>query len=199
MATKKDCGVIQLIFLRSLSVVEGIAAVINSKVTSTALSQLARGLMSSLLLIFSLTACSDKEISEEDQIKAVVEKAIIAAEKKELGKLVDIMAENYSDQYNKDRKQAGKLLRVYFFRNKSIHLFTSIKSIQILDDETQQNADQKRAVLQIYVGLAGRPIKDKSALGVRADLLLFTMDMVKDGDDWLVEKADWKRASQSDL
>ena len=156
-------------------------------------------ILASILFLFFLAACSDKKISEEDQIKAVVEKAIIAAEKKELGKLVDIMAENYSDQYNKDRKQAGKMLRLYFFRNKSIHLFTNIKSIQILDGEAQQNSDQKRAVLQMYVGIAGRPIKDKSALGVRADLLLFTMDMVKGGDDWLVEKADWKRASQSDL
>ena len=153
----------------------------------------------SLFFVFSLSACSDKEISEEDQITALIERAVAAAENKELSKLVDIMAEGYSDKYNKDRKQAGKMLRLYFFRNKSIHLITKIKSIEILDDTAQQNSDEKQAKLQMYIGLAGRPVKGNSPLGVRADLLLFTMYMIKNDDEWLVKKVDWKRASQSDL
>ncbi|THB71191.1 MAG: hypothetical protein D6B28_07640 [Gammaproteobacteria bacterium] len=157
-------------------------------------------LLTSVLFLFSLAACSDKQISEEDQIKYMVERAVTAAEKKELGALIDVLTESYSDKYNKTRKQAGKMLRLYFFRNKSIHLFTRIKSIEILDDTAQQTDDaDKRAILQIYVGLAGRPVKGDSPLGLRADLLLFTMDLIKDDDDWLVEKSDWKRASQDDL
>lgn len=151
------------------------------------------------VIIFPLTSCSDKEISEEDQIKAVVERAVTAAEKKELGKLIDIMSEEYSDKYNKDRRQAGKMLRLYFFRNKSVHLFTKIKSIEILDESAQQNPDEKQAIMQIYVGVAGRPVKDGSPLGVKGDFLIFTMDMKKVDDEWLVKKAKWKRASQDDL
>lgn len=178
---------------------EGSRMAISRKVTSTVLSQLAVWL-TSIFFALSLCSCSDKTISEEDQIKAVINKAVTAAENKELGVLIDLMAEGYSDKYNSDRKQAGKMLRLYFFRNKSIHLITKIKAIEILDETTQQTTgDDKRAILQIYIGLAGRPVKDESPINVRADLLLFTMDMVKDDGDWLVEKADWKRASPDDL
>ncbi len=152
-----------------------------------------------LMLSGFLSGCSDNEITPEAKIKAVVEEAVKAVEQKQLGRLADLIAESYSDQYGNDRKNALKLLRLYFLRNRSIYLFTQIKSIELLDGEQQQELEQNKAELKVYVGMAGTPISNGIPVGVRANIFLFDLKMIEEDSEWLVQQAAWKRVSHEDI
>lgn len=152
-----------------------------------------------LMLSSFLSGCSDNEITPEAKIKAVVEEAVKAVEQKQLGRLADLIAESYSDQYGNDRKNALKLLRLYFLRNRSIYLFTQIKSIELLDGEQQQELEQNKAELKVYVGMAGTPISNGIPVGMRANIFLFDLKMIEEDSEWLVQQAAWKRVSHEDI
>ena len=48
--------------------------------------------------------------------------------------------------------------------------------------------------------MAGRPIESTEALlDVRADLMRFDVEFVREGDDWRVRAADWRRAELNDF
>lgn len=152
-----------------------------------------------LMLSSFLSGCSDNEITSEAKIKAVVESAVKTVEQKELGRLADVIAESYSDQYGNNRKNALKMLRLYFLRNRSIYLFTQIKSIDLLGDEQQKDLEQSSAQIKVYVGMAGTPISNGIPVGVRANLFLFDLKMVEEDSEWLVQQAAWKRVSREDI
>ncbi len=152
-----------------------------------------------LMLSSFLSGCSDNEITPEAKIKTVVENAVQAVEQKQLGRLADLIAESYSDQYGNNRKNALKMLRLYFLRNRSIYLFTQIKSIELLDAELQEELEQNNAQLKVYVGMAGTPISNGIPVGVRANIFLFDLRMVEEDSEWLVQQASWKRVSHEDI
>ena len=47
---------------------------------------------------------------------------------------------------------------------------------------------------------AGRPVAGAQALiDIRADLYLFDLMLMRDGDDWLLQKLHWQHASIEDI
>jgi hypothetical protein len=79
------------------------------------------------------------------------------------------------------------LLRAYFFRHKSLHLFVRTDSIEML------SANQ--ASVSLHVAMAGTVISDVSALtSLSARIYRFELQLVKQGD-WLLRHASWEPAS----
>lgn len=148
----------------------------------------------SRILLLSLTlllaqACSDSGESPEDQIKQLVEAGVEAGEARSVDDLDDLLHANYIDQRGQNREQLGKLLRLYFFRHKNIHLFTRIDDIEMLADN--------QAIVSLHVAMAGTVISDVNALaGLSARIYRFELQLRKD-DEWLVRHASWAPASLS--
>ena len=71
-------------------------------------------------------ACSDDAVSPEAQIRAFVEAAADAAERRDVSELDAMVHAAYLDQKGYNKQQLAGLLRGYFFRHKNIHLFTRV-------------------------------------------------------------------------
>ena len=147
-----------------------------------------------LVLIASLlfSACSNQRSSPEDQIRALLRNAAVAAEQKDLGTLREIISETYADDQGQNKRAVEGLLRVHFLRNQSVHLFSRIESV------TLPQPDRGRAV--VLVAMAGVPIASEAELsGMRADLHRFEIDVVREDRDWRVQRVTWYRAELADF
>jgi hypothetical protein len=146
-----------------------------------------------LLISVSLLiqACSDSATSPEDEIRRYIEAGVQAGEDRSVDDLSELIHSEYIDQNGYGREQLGKLLRAYFFRHKSIHLFTRIDEIELLT--------ANEAIVRLHVAMAGTVISDVTALsGLSARIYRFELQLFKQGE-WLLRHASWARASLSDL
>lgn len=144
-----------------------------------------------LLCVVCLAAACSDDASPEAQIRAYIETAVDAAERRDTGELEALVHAGYLDQRGYNRQQLAGLLRGYFFRHKNIHLFTRIESIELLGEGQAQ--------VRIYVAMAGSAIAGVDALvSLRAQIYRFELDLVRE-DDWLLRHARWEPASLADL
>lgn len=138
-----------------------------------------------------LSACSEKK-SPEDQVRRFVAEAVAAAESREALAIRQLISEKYMDESRRDRRALTALAMGYFLRHKNIHLFTQISEIKF--------PVQGQASVKIYVAMAGSPVTGSQALiDIRADLHLFDLMLIRDGDDWLLQKLHWQHASIEDI
>jgi len=146
-----------------------------------------------VLLLSLLTACGGDESSPEEQIRRYIAEGETAAEGRELKRLRELIAETYTDQAKRTRRDLVRLLGGYFIRHKSIHLFTRIASLQI--------KAEKQAGVVLYVAMAGSPISEaEQLLLLRADLHRFELELGKGEDDqWRLLSARWRRAIPDDF
>ena len=144
------------------------------------------------LITAALAGCSsDEPQSDEAQIRALIEQAELDAEDRDTGALLDVVDNAFKSgqRYNKD--QLEKLLRLYFFRHKSIYLFTRIKDIELTASDY--------AVATVFVAMAGTAISDITAItSMRANIYRFDLEFVKD-ESWLLSSAKWEVARVEDL
>ncbi len=146
----------------------------------------------SVLLTVLLSACNNQTTSPEDEIRQFIASGIEAAEQRRSGVLKDMIRDNYRDQKGFDKNRLVGLIRIYFLRNKSIYLFTKIKDIRITGNQN--------ATVQLYVAMAGKQISDITLLSnYRASIYRFELQLIKPDDEWLLESAEWARASAADV
>ncbi|MEE8379243.1 MAG: hypothetical protein V3R49_02565 [Gammaproteobacteria bacterium] len=144
-----------------------------------------------ILLLLVLSACSDKK-SPEYQIRQFVTSAVAAAESRETLAIRQLISEQYMDDGRRDRRALTTLAMGYFLRHKNIHLFTQISEVKF--------PTPNQANVKLYAAMAGRPVASAQALiDIRADLYQFDLMLARDGDDWLLQKLHWQRASIEDI
>ncbi len=147
-------------------------------------------LLISLSLV--LQACSDSATSPEDEIRLFIEAGVQAGEARSADDLGELIHPDYIDQNGYKRNQLVKLLRAYFFRHKSIHLFTRIDEIELLS-ANEANVD-------LHVAMAGTVISDVTSLsGLSARIYRFELQLFRQQEEWRLRHASWARASISDL
>jgi hypothetical protein len=146
-----------------------------------------------MLSVASFTgACSSERDSPEAQVRALLAQGEAAAEKKESGVLRQLISEKYSDGQGQDKKAVEAMLRYYFLRHQSIHLFTRIRQISFPQPDLAQ-AD-------VMVAMAGQPISDAEELErLRADLHRFEITLARESGEWKVMRAEWRRAEFADF
>ena len=148
-----------------------------------------------ILLLCTLVAtlsCSSKT-SHEDMVREILKRAEIAAEARDVGVFREIISANYTDKSRHDKKAIIGILRYYFLRNRSIHLFTRITTVEFPHPE--------KAEVTMFLAMAGRPIAHADELLlIRADLYRFDIAFADEGDnDWKVIGAGWRRAERDDF
>lgn len=132
------------------------------------------------MMLVWLAACGDDESDPEAQVRAWVDAMQSAAENKARGDVLDGISTAYTDTRGNSREDIGNLLRVYFLRQNSIVLLTSIDEIEVIGDTA--------AEVSLTVGMAGT---NDRALGISADAYQFELELENDGDDWRLTSARW--------
>ncbi|NJN47578.1 MAG: hypothetical protein HC808_15105 [Candidatus Competibacteraceae bacterium] len=141
------------------------------------------------LLLTALTACSSGPDSPEDQVRALIEQATEAAERKAVDELHPLIADEYDDAQGHDKTFIKRLLLAYLMRNQSIHLFTRIKAVAMNGPD--------RAQAEVVVAMTGQPVEDAATFDwLRGELYHFVLDFIhRGGGDWELIQAQWRPAN----
>ena len=134
----------------------------------------------SLGLLLLLSACSGPKTGAEEQLRQWVSASQAAAEGKERRALIAMISPAYEDAKGHDRDDIEKMLRAYFFRQSNIKLLTSIQEIRVFGNSA--------AEIDLTIAMAGT---NNGVLGFSADAYRFQLELILDGDDWLLISARW--------
>ena len=141
----------------------------------------------SLFCYLCLSACSSDPEDPEDQIRAIIEKIELAAEERKRSEVLEYISEQYLDDRQYTKESVGKLLQLYFIRNQSINIFTTIQSIEIHNN---------RAQVQLTAAIAAKGVDlAQEANRLKADVHRFAI-IFKDESakgDWKITAAQWQR------
>lgn len=135
-----------------------------------------------LLLAIVSAGCGPAAGTPEEQIREWVAVMESAAEARERGTIIDLVAPAYNDARGQGRADVDKLLRLYFLRQDRIALLSSIDEIRV-DGGTA-------ALVTLTVGMAGTGDR---ALDLRADAYRFELELA--ADDLPESYADWRLLS----
>ena len=103
-----------------------------------------------------------------------------------------MISEQYADERGRTRGDIVAVAMRYFLANKKIHLLTRIKEINVLSE--------KKALLVLYVAMSGQDVQGAdSLLNMQADLYRFDLELVLEGRDWRIIRADWHSAIRDDF
>jgi len=134
-----------------------------------------------VLTISLLSACGGGSTSNpEEALREWVARGELAAEEKDRGDLLEMISENYADARGNDRNGLGDILRLYFIRQQSLALLSSIDEITLYDETAAQ--------IVLTVGMAGT---NNSMPGFRADAYQFELELQKPADEWMLIGARW--------
>ena len=137
------------------------------------------------------SACTDKEMTREDEVRQYIKTGVDAAESRSANDLGELVHDLYLGQKGLGKPQLIKLLRLYFFRHKNIFLFTKIRDITF--------PSTNEASVTLHVAMAGSVIADASVLSsLRARIYKFELQLVKQ-ENWLLQHATWQPANSIDM
>ncbi len=144
-----------------------------------------------IITVFMLSACQSNT-GPEEEIRQLITDGEEAVENNEVGKVRDMVAENYTDDNNRTKRDIIAILTYHTLQQKSIYLLQVIDEIHLINE--------KNAKVSLFVAMTGRPITNNSLLPqFQADIYNFTLSVVKDGDNWLVTSASWEPAVLDDF
>jgi len=136
--------------------------------------------MLTALLAAALASCGGAPGNAEQQLRAWVDRGHEAAESKDRGALMDMIAPTYSDARGNSRNDIENLFRFYFLRAKKVGLLVSIDDISVFDDSAAQ------VMLTVAMGAT-----TDSALGFNADAYEFELELEKSDGEWLLVSGRW--------
>ncbi len=148
--------------------------------THNCCSPIARAALLLIHAIFVVAACGGPEPGPDEQLLRWVDAGQNAAETKQRADMLDLISPAYTDSNGYDREEIGNILRLYFLRQNSISLLTSVDDIRVYGGSA--------AEIDLTVGMAGT--KD-GVFGFSADAYRFRLELELDGDDWLLISARW--------
>ena len=133
-----------------------------------------------------LTACnSDAPLSDEAQLRAILEKMELGAETRSLSDIIEHISESYKDPKGNDIKALKKLIRLQFIRNQNINIFSKINEIEVLEDA---------ATVEISLAIASGELDlSNSANRLRADTFKFSLLFLRENDLWRLKSGTWQR------
>jgi hypothetical protein len=138
-----------------------------------------------LLLCLALAACAE-ESSPEDEVRAVVVAAEEAAEARDASALFELIAPDYQDARGNAAEEIRRHVRGYLVTHQSIRLLTRVDGIEILASDL--------ARLRATVGMLGREAGAESSWDLAGDVYEFDVTLAREGGEWLVTRAEWRRA-----
>jgi len=143
------------------------------------------------MLVLFVAACSGG-VTPEEEIRALVREAQIAAEERQVGDFARLISEQYGDEHGNSKEELVRMLRLQMIRNQVIYLMVRTGEIKLVDDLS--------ATAVVRVAMAGGPLEtfeDLARLG--AELYRFDLELVKESGKWRIIRARWGRALELDF
>lgn len=137
-------------------------------------------LIVALLVCAGLQACGDPPSAPEEAIRQWVADGQRLAEEKDKNGLVDMISPAYSDARGNERDDIENMFRIYFLRAYSVELLVKIDEIRVFGDTA--------AELDLTVGIAAT---NDGVMGFSADAYNFELELILDGDDWVLISGRW--------
>jgi len=146
-----------------------------------------------LIILIYLFGCSkNEEITKEQLLLQSIEQLELRFEARKLGDIIEYVSESYSDDSDRTLKDIKRAIQLQLMRHKSLHVFSTIKDIQWVNDNN--------ATVKITAAMGGRPMESASILkSIRADMIKFTVDFVLEDEVYKVKSAVWTWAIPSDF
>jgi len=94
--------------------------------------------------------------------------------------MMALISPSYSDARGNERDDVENMFRAYFLRQNNIKLLTKIDAVRVFGEDA--------AELDLTVGMAGT---NDGVFGFSANAYAFEMELVREGDDWLLISARW--------
>jgi hypothetical protein len=127
-----------------------------------------------------VSACGERSTPEQ-QVRAVIEAAEDAAERRDHGDLMALLSPRFEGAHGEDAREVSRLLRAYLVANPSLEVVSRIETIDF--------PYRDMARVELTVGTLGRG--GQGALDLDADAKSFELELQREGDDWHVTRAEW--------
>jgi hypothetical protein len=127
--------------------------------------------------------CGARE-TPEAQVRAVVASGERAAEARDLGGLMELVAPGFRDAQGGDREELERLLRGYLLMHQSVHLLTKVEQVEF--------PYRDYARVSLTVGTLGRETAGATAFDVAADVHDVVLELRLEDDAWRVVRAEWR-------
>lgn len=145
-----------------------------------------------LISVFTILSACSKGVSEEDKLKAIVNKVAEAAQKKDIDRMRKHISKSYRDQEGNDYDSVRRILLYHFIRAETVSIFVRSTDVEIKGDT---------AIVRVNVILVrGKEIKSisdiipESAAGYR-----FEMIFKKENKDWKAVSGAWQDVGAAGL
>lgn len=137
-------------------------------------------------------SCGGDPERPEAQIRRVLGAMEEAVERGDVSAFKEHISERYADDYGNDRRELMATVTFHVMRNGRRHAWLRIRQVDV--------REPSRAEVSLAAGLAGRPVRGPEDLaGLRADVYAVDLDLEREGQDWRVVWARWRRAPATDL
>jgi len=143
-------------------------------------------LLLSFFATLLLSACSsDEPMSDEQQVRAVLEAMELAAQDRSLSAVMQHVSPNYSDSKANDFKAVQRLVQLQFLRNQNINIFSKVSELEIIDNA---------ATVEMSLAMtSGKLDLSDESNRLRADTFRFSLLFIKEKSDWRLQSASWQR------
>jgi cation diffusion facilitator CzcD-associated flavoprotein CzcO len=128
----------------------------------------------------AMSACSGRS-SPEVQVRAVIEAAEDAAERRDHAELMALVSPEFSGAHGEDVRDVSQQVRGYLLAHPSVHVATRIDGIEFPYEDM--------ARVQLTVGTLGG---DASTLELSADAQSVELELQNEGGEWRVTRAGWE-------
>lgn len=135
-----------------------------------------------LAMLTLLGACSSPD-NPETQVRRAVAAMEKAAEARDVGDLMELVAQDFRDAYGRGVPELARYVQGYFIANQSIHLLTRIDRLEF------PSADEAR--LRVTVAMVGREAEAASAWNLAADIHDLDVTLRRQDGRWKVTYAQW--------
>ncbi len=135
-------------------------------------------------------SCGSK--TDEDQIRDLMKEAGRRIETKDISGLMDLLADDYSDHRDRDKKQTQDMVQTYFneFRGIVVHILAT-RIDEMKEAEASIRTD---AALSSGAAKALRKL-----VPVSTDNYRFEIALTKKQDRWLIRFAEWRHIGIEEL
>lgn len=149
-----------------------------------------KAIASVLVLLLTLTAfVSCRKDTEDDKVRKVVAAVAEAAGEKEIKSMLGHLSRTYRDPKGNDYDGIRNLLLFYFYRHQRVSVFIAQLDVTVADNSA-------RALFQAVLSGARTVESAKDLLPEALGIYDFDVSFVKEGDDWKITSADWKRSGE---
>jgi hypothetical protein len=97
-----------------------------------------------------------------------------------------LVSDRYEDAQGQDKAAVREIVGGYLLVNQSIHLLTRVEDIQFPSDTL--------ATARVTVGMLGTQDDTAGDWGLAADVYEFDLRFLREGADWRLQSARWRRA-----